>query len=277
MTTGFVKPDGLPTFKGAHALASGMLFYGVDLGDGTIVDVASGTTVHTTNAPASTSGTFGKGIQWNGTHEQNYQGYATTPAAVKTAAGMSARGSGAGFTFGCTCVLLADVAGETPWIFGQPANAFESEPYLNWGFAGSTGNKSIFCGYNNNSVQQYFSAFTGPTYNSTLIRLVCSVTNTSSGVSTAKFFANGTLIDTKTGITFAQVSSLEDEMQFGNVFHVGTGVSKDCSNGYVYSGFAKDGAWSDAECQAWMANPYDILSYPGDTTPNTHGCLLARR
>lgn len=267
MTTGFIKPDGLPTFKTGHALASGMLFYPVDLGDGTIVDVAAGTTMYPAVVPSSTLGTFGRGIHWPGTHESNLGYYCDTPAAVKTAAGLSARGSGAGFTFGCTCVLLADISGQAGWIFGQPANAFEQQPYANWGFVQEIGSgKEIHCVGNNGTILQILGTFTGPTYESTLTRLVCTVLNTSAGVSTAKFFANGNLIDTQTGITFAQVTSLEDEIQLGTIYHTGTGINKDCINGYALTGWAKDGAWSDAQCEAWMDNPIDMLQW-GSTAP----------
>ncbi len=64
MTSGLLKPTGLPVLLASDPLASNLLFYGFDLGNGSIVDVAGGVPLIPVGVPPVIETSFGKGIGW---------------------------------------------------------------------------------------------------------------------------------------------------------------------------------------------------------------------
>jgi hypothetical protein len=139
LTTGIIKPVGLPTLQSGNPLAADMLFYGVDLGNGTIVDVAGGNTMIAAGVPASVNTSFGRGIDWPNQDLVGNGYYANVSSTIQNALNLVAAPSGAGFTFGCTFVQLGPVVGIEGLIFGRPAHAAEALPDWNEAFT-TTGN-----------------------------------------------------------------------------------------------------------------------------------------
>ena len=281
-----IKPNGLPTFVSGNPLAADMLFYGVDLGNGTIVDVAGGNTMIAADPlPPTITTPYGSGIGWNNQAYVLGDGYYANvdtggSSAIQNALDLAAAGPGAGFTFGCTFVQLGPVVnsvnsyqGASPqtgvMIFGRPAYAAEAPPYWNEAFTTAGGDSTaVDLILNDGNASDVVGTYNFGTYG-TLVSVICTVENTGSGSGIAKFFAAsgnspGALIATATisaTSTYGFDNDNENQIMFGSVYHVLTGYGWDSFDGPVYSGFISGIAWTDAEAIAWLSNPYELLNW----------------
>jgi len=287
MTTGLVKPNGLPTFQSGNPLAADMLFYGVDLGNGTMVDVAPGgpPLIAASSNPPTISTSYGSGIDWDNQNLVDGDGYYANVdnsvyqdagSTIQNALNLAAAGPGAGFTFGCTFVELGPTTGVQGLIFGRPAYAAENAPYWNEAFT-TTGSSSpeVDLVINNDGVADVIGQYDFGSYG-TVVSLICTVQNTSDGSGIAKFFASS---DGSPGVLVAEATvsadstygighDQENQIMFGSVYHVLTGVNWNSFNGPVFSGFIAGTAWTDAEAISWLSNPYELLSWAPLAAPS---------
>lgn len=265
---GQVKPDGTPSFL-STSLSAGTLFCGVDNGAGIISDLLGNVVMTGHSVPAEASSANGKAIGWPATENAHigYIGDVYANSLIRNATNLANQGTGVGWTFTAVFMQLATQAVDA-LIFGRPAHAGEIQPFANWYFDLLSGTTSVAAVVNNNgTIAQVGSNFDVGGLN-ILTTLACTAINTAPGVSTAKFFANGTIVGSPTtGLTIVDSAfagsgtDAEAQIMFGTIYHVQTGFNFNCINGLVYAGTFHSRAWSDAEVAAWSQNPYQFLKW----------------
>lgn len=269
MSTALIKPNGLPAFDSSQSLAQGMLFYGVDTGTGSIIDVAGGNSTVGVGLPASTSTSFGSGLYWDNANLVDSGYYANVTPTMQSALDLADAPAGAGFTIGCTFVQLGPVATNVEGlIFGRPAHAAETSPLWNEAFTTGHSDHTVELVLNNGGQAVDVGEFDFGAYGN-LVTVVATVQNISNGTAIAKFFAsiNGeppTLVATapvSAGSTYGFGHDEENQIMFGDVYHVITNRNYNSFNGTVFTGFIAGRAWTDTEVTGYAEQPYSLLDW----------------
>ena len=286
-----------PTFRPSlrlrrqSILSRNVILCWVDRGNGRYTNVCGGYEVLPGN-PGSTAGrpasvaskgsVYGGGTHWPGistgfaspgwaaicygTGDQNP--YIGDPR-IYNAANLSNLAAGCGNTFWCTYIKLAAVINaDYEWIWGQTGiSAGEGSPFALWGFADGiapTADGTVAACWTSQSgsfgAQQTMGAFTVSI--GVLSTFVMSSINTSAGVCTSQFYANGVLNATTTGTSMwmPNVGTVSEiQPQLSNTYHFDTGNTKETTESIIgIAGFSAT-PWSASAAMYFNKHPFDML------------------
>lgn len=266
------KPTGTPTGFNADSRASGLLFYGIDTGNSTIVPVI-GPTLAAGGVPSNTSTAFGTAIGWLGPTADypatpgNY-GYDSdqtqTNAQLDSAMNLADKASGVGYTIATAYYQTGDTrnipTGAAGFIFGRPSNAGEMAPFANSTFQSDPAtDKQVDASVNNNGTIASIGTYTPGSYN-LFTSLLMTCLNDTMGSATCKFYANGVQVGSQSGIA-ATISGIERQLMFGSIYHTDTGRSFSNFLGNVFYGAIANRVWTSAEIALQVSCPYSFLTY----------------
>lgn len=258
LPNGQIKLSGLPRIDYRHALAQGLVFYGFDTGHGKIIDLAQqrkATQLANSTRPGSSP--FGQALSW----VNNDSIVFTSDAAIENA---SLSGN---FTWACAASRTGTVnASAVP--FGRTANNGASQPFMNWGFfwddSGVTGSgqNTVSCVYDQGGFLARVGNANFTTAGANTFNTLMGVASGGSGANaaTVKFYGNGGLVATDTGVTFGNTNTNDATIFSGNS---AAAVAAQFF-GFVYYGAAWNRALSAAEAVQLHNDPYSFLIFPED-------------
>jgi hypothetical protein len=250
---GWKRPVGIPRLNREHPLAQGLVFYGVDLGNGTILDLVGNRQANrvpgATRAGLAMFPTIGQMIEWNGSDGI----YFASDAAIRSAQQNKI------LSFACGMVSTTStgtVANARPFCRTAQNNA--SAPWLNLSFITANAGASIQAlvnigGGNYASIGSSYTL----TPNKPVV-MVAQADGTLNGIS--RLYINGANVFTSTP-SFINVG--DDDTGDPIVFSGSSGVGVSGPwNGFVPFGAIWARPVSQQEAQHIYLEPWDMLIFP---------------
>lgn len=265
---GQFNPNRVPKINWSDPLTRGLLFCGYNVG-GEYINLVPGRTLVPSVVPPIGATKWDQGIAWNGLNNTINPGYGYVAAVnndniIHSATDLKSLPAGAGYAFSTTFIPTA--TSPRSWIFGRPAQANENPPFVNYGFYfenSGAADHTVTCAVNNNGTIAGVGTWDTGGYGQQS-SLFCSATNTSAGVATADFYANGTYISSLVGAQIADSGGvgidISNSFMFGSVFHI-TGENANQMVGLVPIGCFWGNPLQPREALALTLNPYRFLTF----------------
>lgn len=263
---GQVKPDGVPSFDTGDSTASDVLFWALDVGDNTVVDITSNVTMVAKTLPSVVSTPYGKALGWAASNSGGYGYIGASTSAIHTAQDLSAQTTGAGWTL--AAAFYGTGAAPSSFIAGRPAHASENQPYANcafyWENGGAYGAHTVSALINNSLVAADCGGHDIGAYN-VFATAVLTAENTAPGVATVKLYVQGALRATTAGLVVQDTGpgysdsyqDGEEQFNWGTVFHPDTGLNFNSFAGELFTTRFDKRVWSSTEAANFHSAPYD--------------------
>ena len=244
--SGQIKPTGVPTIDWTNSLTASLIFYGIDTGQGSIVDLVGGRMMTSTGSITTDSGPFGSGFDYPGGSSGNSTGFASDSTIDNATASPP-------WTIACAAIQNGS-SGNGFALFTRSANNAGSQPYLNWSL-GSPNPALVNFQINNGGSLAYvgtsYAVSTGPFFSFGGVAL---------SASTAAFYADGIQSgSTSTGLSIQSLNT-QDPLVFGSNSPVP--ASSHNWAGWIPYGAFWNRALSSGELASIHANPYSFIAYP---------------
>lgn len=276
------KPTGTPSGINSSSplFTTPPLFYGVDDGAGTISDITGNVTMTKFGlgtAPIQDSPGYGRGFYWDARNcpgltmpdgVMGWAGAATT--AINNAQNLMSLGTGAAWVHAASGFVAGpgDARGGG-MIGGRPANALENVMYpANWVFGQGSNGQSGTPVDPLSIAASTFDSVMGPigmaahyTTFGAFTTLIQTAINDSPGSATWRFYVDGVLRGSMSGLSLEWMTSTEQEIQMGCVFHTGTGECFNWWTGWSFQLIYTTQYWDATKCASFHAAPNQGLLF----------------
>ena len=233
------KPIGVPALNLDDPMTRGLVFYGLDTGNGNIVDLVGHRAAIYSSQPAPTVSPFGQALKWNNV------------GSVSFASDPRIRGAQTSLNFSfATAWYQTTNSGSFQNIFSRRANNGGS-PYANWDIEFDIG------GGTNTVIAQVLDNgghTSMPTWSGHAVNVFESLVGVVSSATSGAFYAQGALVGTQ-AFTNVQDNDTGDQIYFGKSFD-------NTPYAFIYYGGLWNRVLTPSEILRLHVHPWCMLNFP---------------